>query len=173
MRAEGLLATFPKLVSDSSVANKQHTFAETDTVRFVLDRGRCSSELGAPKHSTRRRTHMLSPSCCERALEATDSGFAVASATLWRVSWVLANLSLCRYVYSPLDSTMYIVLVTNKGSNIIEDLDTLRLLAKVIADQLHGFPMSEESVSLRAFELIFAFDEVIAANGYREVRRER
>jgi hypothetical protein len=26
---------------------------------------------------------------------------------------------------------MYLVLITNKGSNIIEDLDTLRLLAKV------------------------------------------
>jgi hypothetical protein len=36
-----------------------------------------------------------------------------------------------RYVYQPLDQgAMYLLLVTNKQSNILEDLDTLRLLSK-------------------------------------------
>ena len=34
-----------------------------------------------------------------------------------------------RYIYQPLD-VLYVVLITNRASNIIEDLDTLSLLAK-------------------------------------------
>jgi len=62
VRIEGLLAAFPKLMG----SEKQHTFIETDTVR---------------------------------------------------------------YLYQPLE-TLYILLVTNKSSNILEDLETLHLLAK-------------------------------------------
>jgi hypothetical protein len=32
-RVEGLLATFPKLVSDAAATGRQHTFVETDAVR--------------------------------------------------------------------------------------------------------------------------------------------
>lgn len=64
IRIEGLLAAFPKLISD----NDQHTFAETEHVR---------------------------------------------------------------YLYFPLDQ-LYLLLITNKQSNIMEDLDTMRLLAKVV-----------------------------------------
>ena len=63
---------------------------------------------------------------------------------------------------------MYLVLITNKGSNIIEDLDTLRLVAKVISEAHAGQPVTEESVTSRAFDIIFALDEVISAGGYRE-----
>jgi len=74
-----------------------------------------------------------------------------------------------RYVYLPLDSSLYLLLVTNKGSNIVEDLDTLRLLSRVIPEQLGmGVPMTEGNVGTKAFELLFAFDEVLAAGGYRE-----
>jgi hypothetical protein len=41
-----------------------------------------------------------------------------------------------RYVYLPLDASLYLLLVTNKGSNIVEDLDTLRLLSRVIPEQM-------------------------------------
>lgn len=64
-----------------------------------------------------------------------------------------------RYVYQPME-TIYLLLVTNKQSNILEDLETLRLLSKIVPEYCPG--LEEESVSKMAFELIFAFDEVIA-----------
>lgn len=69
-----------------------------------------------------------------------------------------------RYVYQPLEQ-LYIVLLTNKQSNIMEDLDTLRLLAKLVPEQCHG--ISGEHILKHAFELTFAFDEVISL-GYKE-----
>ncbi|KJE92254.1 coatomer subunit delta [Capsaspora owczarzaki ATCC 30864] len=96
-RVEGLLAGFPKLIKEG----KQHTFVETDTVR---------------------------------------------------------------YVYQPLD-LLYIVLITTKNSNILEDLETLRMFAKVIPEYCRT--LEERDVADHVFELIFAFDEIVAL-GYRE-----
>ena len=36
-----------------------------------------------------------------------------------------------RYVYQPME-LLYVLLITNKSSNIIEDLDTLRLVVKLV-----------------------------------------
>jgi len=71
-----------------------------------------------------------------------------------------------RYVYQPLENQIYLLLVTTKTSNIVEDLGTLRLLAKVIPDVAGGF--QEQAINDNAFELIFAFDEVLTAGGYKE-----
>jgi hypothetical protein len=71
-----------------------------------------------------------------------------------------------RYVYQPLENTMYLLLITTKASNIVEDLGTLRLLAKVVPDVAGG--LSETAICDKAFELIFAFDEVLTAGGYKE-----
>lgn len=69
-----------------------------------------------------------------------------------------------RYVYQPIES-MYLVLVTNKASNIVEDLETIRLLSKVIPE--HCPVVNAESIEQECFTLIFAFDEVICL-GHRE-----
>ncbi|KAJ1625028.1 Longin-like domain-containing protein, partial [Pavlovales sp. CCMP2436] len=98
IRIEGLYAAFPKLIG---TGNKQHTFVETDKVR---------------------------------------------------------------YVYQPVES-LYFLMITNKQSNIIEDLETLRLLTKLAPEYCHG--IDEESIVKHQFELIFALDEVISL-GYKE-----
>lgn len=61
---------------------------------------------------------------------------------------------------------MYLVLVTNKASNILEDLETLRLLGKVVAEFV--MPLEEEFVAAASFDLIFGFDEVVTAGGFRD-----
>ncbi|KAI7740660.1 hypothetical protein M8C21_019756 [Ambrosia artemisiifolia] len=68
-----------------------------------------------------------------------------------------------RYVYQPMEG-VYLLLVTNKQSNILEDLDTLRLLSKVPE---YSASLDEEGICKNAFELIFAFDEVISL-GHKE-----
>ena len=76
-----------------------------------------------------------------------------------------------RYVYQALMDRLYCVLITTKTSNILEDLETLRLFVRVIGEYTsHSSSKSgsdEEAVISNAFTLIFAFDEIVAL-GYRE-----
>lgn len=65
-----------------------------------------------------------------------------------------------RYIYQPMDN-LFLLLITNRASNIVEDLETLRLLSKVVPDIAGAANnLSEEKISEKCFELIFAFDEV-------------
>ena len=83
IRIEGLLAAFPKLLGTDG---KQHTFVETDAVR---------------------------------------------------------------YVYQPLEN-FFLLVITNRASNIIEDLETLRLLSKVVPDIAGSASnLSEENIETK------------------------
>lgn len=64
-----------------------------------------------------------------------------------------------RYVYQPIEA-LYLLLITNKQSNILEDLDTLRLLSKLVPE--YSPSLDEEGVCKAAFQLIFAFDEALS-----------
>ncbi|KAF8890090.1 hypothetical protein BD779DRAFT_1518270 [Infundibulicybe gibba] len=69
-----------------------------------------------------------------------------------------------RYVYQPLED-LYILLITNKASNILQDIDTLHLFARVVSDICRS--AEEREILKNAFELLGAFDEVVSL-GYRE-----
>lgn len=51
-------------------------------------------------------------------------------------------------------------------SNILEDLSTLRMIAKLIPEYCGG--QDEESVTENAFNLLYALDEVVTPMGYKE-----
>ncbi|KAG5461566.1 MAG: coatomer delta subunit Ret2 [Olpidium bornovanus] len=69
-----------------------------------------------------------------------------------------------RYVYQPLEA-VYMVIITNKASNILQDIETLHLFARVVGDVCRV--PEEKEIIRNAFELICAFDEVVSL-GYRE-----
>ncbi|KAG9009710.1 hypothetical protein FRB94_011565 [Tulasnella sp. JGI-2019a] len=69
-----------------------------------------------------------------------------------------------RYVYQPLEE-LYILVITNKASNILQDIDTLHLFARVVSDMCRT--AEEKEIHRNAFELLGAFDEIVSL-GYRE-----
>jgi len=69
-----------------------------------------------------------------------------------------------RYVYQPLED-LYIVLITNKASNILQDIETLHLFARVVSDMCRSADQRE--ILKMSFELLSAFDEIVSL-GYRE-----
>lgn len=69
-----------------------------------------------------------------------------------------------RFVYQPLDE-LYMVLITNRQSNILQDISTLHLFAQVVGSICKS--LDEREIARCAFELLSAFDEVVTL-GYRE-----
>ncbi|CAM9024735.1 hypothetical protein WICANDRAFT_35263 [Wickerhamomyces anomalus NRRL Y-366-8] len=69
-----------------------------------------------------------------------------------------------RYVYQPLDE-LYIILITNLQSNILQDIDTLHLFAETVNSLLRT--VNEQEIFENAFEILSAFDEIITL-GYKE-----
>ena len=69
-----------------------------------------------------------------------------------------------RYVYQPLEDLLLVILTT-KSSNIVEDLSTLRMVGRLVPEYVPN--ITEESVSAKAFDLLFALDEVVVG-GHRE-----
>ena len=69
-----------------------------------------------------------------------------------------------RYVYQPLED-LYILLITNKASNILQDIETLHLFARVVSDLCRSAEQRE--ILKNSLELLGAFDEIVSL-GYRE-----
>ena len=69
-----------------------------------------------------------------------------------------------RFVYQPLDE-LYMVLITNKQSNILQDIDSLHLFAQVVTSTCRS--LDEREILKNAYELLSAFDELVTL-GYRE-----
>jgi len=69
-----------------------------------------------------------------------------------------------RFVYQPLDE-LYMVLITNRQSNILQDIDSLHLFAQVVTSICKS--LDEREILRNAFELLSAFDELVTM-GYRE-----
>jgi hypothetical protein len=69
-----------------------------------------------------------------------------------------------RFVYQPLDE-LYMVLITNRQSNILQDIDSLHLFAQVVTSICRS--LDEREILRNAFELLSAFDELVT-QGYRE-----
>ena len=69
-----------------------------------------------------------------------------------------------RYVYQPLED-LYIVLITNKASNILQDIETLHLFARVVSDLCRSADQRE--ILKMSFELLGAFDEIVSLS-FRE-----
>jgi hypothetical protein len=57
------------------------------------------------------------------------------------------------------------VLITNKQSNILQDIDSLHLFAQVVTSTCKS--LDEREILRNAYELISAFDELVTL-GYRE-----
>lgn len=69
-----------------------------------------------------------------------------------------------RFVYQPFEE-LYVLLITNKGSNILQDISTLSLLVRIISSLTPA--MSEPAILHHSFDLLCAFDEVVSL-GYKE-----
>ncbi|KAJ9078143.1 coatomer subunit delta [Entomophthora muscae] len=69
-----------------------------------------------------------------------------------------------RYVYQSIGN-LFLVLLSNRQSNILQDIETLRLLGQVVSKVCHS--TEEEKILASAFELLSAFDEIVSL-GYRD-----
>jgi len=68
-----------------------------------------------------------------------------------------------RYIFIPIDS-LYLILITTKNSNIIEDTEILKLIYRLIQD-LCG-TVNSESIVENAFEIMLGVDDIVTL-GYR------
>ena len=68
-----------------------------------------------------------------------------------------------RYLFIPID-TFYLILITTKNSNIIEDTEILKLIYRLIQDLCYS--INQESIIENAFEIMLGIDDIVSL-GYR------
>ncbi len=68
-----------------------------------------------------------------------------------------------RYIFIPID-TFYLILITTKNSNIIEDTEILKLIYRLIQDLCGS--INNESIIENAFEIMLGVDDIVSL-GYR------
>lgn len=70
-----------------------------------------------------------------------------------------------RYVFLPLEN-LFILLIALKGSNIIEDMEVLKLVYRLLQDICQG-GISDTSITQNCFDIILGIDDIVSL-GYRE-----
>lgn len=79
---------------------------------------------------------------------------------------------LIRYLYQPVESFI-VLIITNLNSNIIQDIDTLKLFTTTISSLLRSSSyissgaIDPNDIFLNSFEILDAFDEIVT-EGYKE-----
>ena len=68
-----------------------------------------------------------------------------------------------RYIFIPIES-LYLILITTKNSNIIEDTEILKLIYRLIQDLCGA--ITQESIINNAFEIMLGIDDIVSL-GYR------
>ena len=68
-----------------------------------------------------------------------------------------------RYIFIPID-TFYLILITTKNSNIIEDTEILKLIYRLIQDLCNS--INQKSIVENAFEIMLGIDDIVSL-GYR------
>jgi len=68
-----------------------------------------------------------------------------------------------RYLFIQID-TFYLILITTKNSNIIEDTEILKLIYRLIQDLCNS--INQESIIENAFEIMLGIDDIVSL-GYR------
>jgi len=68
-----------------------------------------------------------------------------------------------RYLFIPIEN-LFLVLITSKSSNIIEDTEIIKLIYRLVQDICGN--ISEGSIVSNAFELILGIDDIVCL-GYR------
>ena len=68
-----------------------------------------------------------------------------------------------RYIFIPIES-LYLILITTKTSNIIEDAEILKLIYRLIQDLCNK--INSDSIIKNAFEIMLGIDDIVTL-GYR------
>lgn len=61
---------------------------------------------------------------------------------------------------------LFLILITNKQSNILQDIETLSTFSRAVTDLCST--LDKKEVDKHAFEIIAYFDEIVTMGGYQE-----